>query len=186
MRTFTGAQTCTVENGSTFTTAIGKAAEGAEGAAAELVAGKVICAADGTAANTAMHAVTAIRRQPRVVHILLVAKRPKTVVECKAVDVLRVLGRWRFGSILLLQKVLLSEAIAERSYKHAQKDMPRVVGCIIGTLQVWKWRSLERILPSKSDNFGAAADSDSTCTPAAALAWGVGLGQSFFYGMTPR
>ena len=62
MSTFTGAQTCTVEKGATVTTAIGKAAEGAEGAAAELVAGKVICAADGTAANTAIQAVTVSSR----------------------------------------------------------------------------------------------------------------------------
>lgn len=34
-----------------------------------------------------------------------------------------------------------------------------------------------RILPSKSDYSRESADSDSTCTLAAALAWGVGLGR---------
>ena len=73
MRTFTGAQICIVEKGSTVTTAVGKAAEGAEGAAAELVVGNVICAADGTAVNTAIQAVTASKRQPLVVLIILIA-----------------------------------------------------------------------------------------------------------------
>lgn len=142
MRTLTGAQTCTVENGSTFTTAIGKAAEGAEGAAAELVAGKVICAADGTAANTAMQAVTAIRRQPRVVRILLVASIRDLLLSAKLW--MSLLVRWRIGS-MTLQEVLLSEATSmHRRICHVLSDAswnaPGVEVAVSG-----------RVLPSKSD-----------------------------------
>ena len=148
IRTFTGAQTCIVEKGSTFTTAIGKAAEGAEGAAAELVAGKVICAAAGTAMNTAIQAVTASSRQPRMVLIILIASvrgrystplhvwSPEVLRICRAVVLLFRLAREkvRWGVCQcqqVFEDALLAEAVPERSCahacSHAYQDTPRVV-----------------------------------------------------------